>query len=89
MTKTAQNVLEIMNILPEEEQAFLYQMAKRLVLAWDPDYTKVTPKERADMEEAEREIERGECCTMEELCGDLGIDLSAKGGENGVEDLDL
>lgn len=81
MTKTAQNVLEIMDILPEEEQAFLYQMAKRLVLAWDPDYTKVTPKEHADMEEAEREIERGECCTMEELCKELGIDPTSENGE--------
>lgn len=27
------------------------------------------------MEEAEREIARGECCTMEELCKDLGIDF--------------
>lgn len=78
MTKTAQNVLEIMDILPEEEQVFLYQMAKRLVLAWDPDYTKVTPKERADMEEAERELERGECCTMEELCKELDIDMPVK-----------
>lgn len=60
------------------KQAFLYQMAKRLVLAWDPDYTKVTPKERADMEEAEREIERGECCTMEELCKELDIDVPVK-----------
>ncbi|MCM1334460.1 MAG: hypothetical protein NC084_04760 [Bacteroides sp.] len=59
------------------KRGILYEIKKRLVLAWDPDYTKVTPSERADMEEAEREIARGECCTMEELCAELGIDPSS------------
>lgn len=29
-------------------------------IAWDPDYTKVTPAERAELERAQREIENGE-----------------------------
>lgn len=29
---------------------------KKLVLAWDPDYTKVTPSEKAMLEEAEKDI---------------------------------
>lgn len=31
-----------------------YSLIKRLVRAWDPDYTKVTPAERAAIEEAEK-----------------------------------
>ncbi len=40
---------------------------KRLVLAWDPDYTKVTPGEKARMDIAEKELENGEYVTEEEL----------------------
>lgn len=29
-------------------------LCKRLVLAWDSDYTKVTPKEREQLEQAEK-----------------------------------
>lgn len=33
---------------------------KKLVVAWDPDYTKVTPSERKELEDAERDmIENG------------------------------
>ena len=30
-----------------------FELAKKLVLAWDSDYTKVTPKEARKLEEAE------------------------------------
>lgn len=30
---------------------------KKLVLAWDPDFTKLTPKERKELEEAENDTE--------------------------------
>ena len=42
-----------MNILPEDEQEFAYEFIKRLVLAWDPDYTKCTPEEARELEAAE------------------------------------
>ena len=41
------------NAIPEAD-------ARKLVIAWDPDYTKVTPAERAELERAQREIENGE-----------------------------
>ena len=41
------------NVLPETD-------ARKLVIAWNPDFTKVTPAERAKLEEAKREIENGE-----------------------------
>ena len=31
-----------------------YEFVKRLVLAWDPDYTKLTPEERSRLEAAEQ-----------------------------------
>ena len=41
------------NAIPEAD-------ARKVVIAWDPDYTKVTPAERAELERAQREIENGE-----------------------------
>ena len=32
---------------------YSYEFIKKLVLAWDPDFTKLTPAEAARMEEAE------------------------------------
>lgn len=34
----------------------MFEFIKKLVLAWDPDYTKVTPAERKALEEAEKDI---------------------------------
>jgi hypothetical protein len=40
-------------MLPSQEQDFAFEFVKRLVLAWDPDYTKLTPDERSHLEAAE------------------------------------
>lgn len=40
-------------MLPDAEQDFAYELIKRLILAWDPDFTKVTPEERVRLMEAE------------------------------------
>lgn len=45
-----------MEILPESDQNFALEFIKKLVLAWDPDYTKVTPAERKALEEAEKDV---------------------------------
>lgn len=54
MTQRVQEIAEILDFLPEQEQEFAYQMLKRIVLAWDPDFTKLTTKERKELEEAEK-----------------------------------
>lgn len=43
----------LMDVLPEEDKAFAYEFIKKLVLAWDPDFTKVTAEEAKRIEEAE------------------------------------
>lgn len=40
-------------MLPESEQQFAYELMKKLVLAWDPDFTKVTPAEAIQLKQAE------------------------------------
>ena len=44
---------KLMDLLPEADQDFAYEFIKKLVLAWDPDYTKVTPQEAKDIADAE------------------------------------
>ena len=43
----------MLEMLPEQEQNLAFELVSRLVLAWDPDYTKLTPMERIRLEEAE------------------------------------
>lgn len=53
MTKTIEQTVSMLEMLPLQEQNFALEFVKRLVLAWDPDYTKLTPSERKELEDAE------------------------------------
>lgn len=53
MTKTIEQTVSMLEILPAQEQIFALEFVKRLVLALDPDYTKLTPSERKKLEDAE------------------------------------
>ena len=53
MTKTIEQTVSMLEMLPAQEQNFALEFVKRLVLAWDPDYTKLTPSERTTLEKAE------------------------------------
>ena len=52
MSAATKQATELLEILPESEQAFALEFIKKLVLAWDPDFTKLTPTERAALEDA-------------------------------------
>ena len=60
MGHLARETAELIDVLPESDQGLIYELVKKLVLAWDPDYTKLTPRERLELEEADRQIARGE-----------------------------
>ncbi len=53
MSSIAIEAAHLMDALPEADQAFAYEFIKKLVLAWDPDFTKVTAEEAKRIEEAE------------------------------------
>ncbi len=55
MNTATKKVINLMEILPESEQNFALEFIKKLVLAWDSDFTKLTPAERKELEEAEEE----------------------------------
>ena len=56
MNGAIKEAVSLMEVLPETEQNFALEFIKRLVIAWDPDFTKVTLKERIALEEAEKDI---------------------------------
>ena len=49
-----------MEMLPESGQNFALEFIRKLVAAWDPDFTKLTPEERKRLEAAEQRIDNGE-----------------------------
>ena len=51
-TKTAE-IAKMIDMLPDSDKELAYELIKKLVLAWDPDYTKVTEQEYKDITEAE------------------------------------
>lgn len=53
MSEIAMDAARLMNMLPENDQNFAYEFIKKLVLAWDPDFTKLTPEEARRLKEAE------------------------------------
>ncbi len=54
MSTIVMQAAELMQSLPQSEQAFAYEFIKKLVLAWDPDFTKVTDDEKQRIADAER-----------------------------------
>lgn len=53
MESIAESTAKMIDILPENEQMFAYEFVKRLVRAWDPDFTKLTKDEARCLREAE------------------------------------
>lgn len=60
MNGAVKEAVSLMEVLPESEQNFALEFIKKLVLAWDPDYTKVTPAEKKALEDAEEDIAEDE-----------------------------
>lgn len=54
MSEKAMQIAEMLDMLPEQEQNLAFEMLKRIVLAWDADFTKVTEQERKEIETAEQ-----------------------------------
>ena len=67
MSTTAQQAAAMIDMLPASDQQLAFELIKKLVLAWDPDYTKVTPSEAAALEEAEKNFENGEYYTDSDI----------------------
>ena len=63
MAPIAQQIADMVDMLPEKDQALAFELVKKLVLAWDPDFSKVPPAEKAEIDKAAAELEAGEYVT--------------------------
>lgn len=71
MSEKTKEMFQLVDMLPESEQNFINEMIKRVFLAWDPDFTKLTPAERKRVEQAEQELENGEFFSHDEVWNDV------------------
>ena len=67
MSAITKEAINLMEILPESEQNFALEFIKKLVLAWDPDFTKLTLTEKKELDDADVEIRNGETVSHEEI----------------------
>lgn len=67
MSTATKEVINLMEILPESEQMFALEIIKKLVRAWDSDFTKATPLECSAMDEAMRDFECGDTVSHDEI----------------------
>ncbi|MCI8845979.1 MAG: hypothetical protein HFI04_06375 [Lachnospiraceae bacterium] len=56
MSGTVKKAISLMEMLPESGQNFALEFIRKLVAAWDPDFTKVTPAERNALEKVEKDM---------------------------------
>ncbi len=54
MSDKSKQIAEMIDILPDNDKDLAYELIKKLVLAWDPDFTKATEQERKNIEAAEQ-----------------------------------
>ena len=70
MSAISNEIVSLVEMLPENEQALAYQLVRRIVLAWDSDYTKLTPKERQRLEDAEKDFINGDIVNHNDISWD-------------------
>jgi len=64
--KTLQTA-ELLDILPDEDILLVNALIKKLVIAWDPDFTKVTARERELLEKIDSEMKNGDFVSEEDV----------------------
>mgnify|MGYP000986281523 FL=1 len=67
MTANEQEMLRLYNFLPDVDKDFALTFMKKLVLAWDPDFTKLTPVERADLDAAREDLLNGKAVSHADI----------------------
>ena len=64
---TTLQTAELLDILPDEDVSIVNALIKKLVIAWDPDFTKVTARERELLEKSDNEMKNGDFVSEEDF----------------------
>lgn len=65
LKETTLQTAELLDILPDEDVSIVNALIKKLVIAWDPDFTKVTAGERELLEKSDSEMKNGDFVSEE------------------------
>ena len=58
---------ELLDILSDEDIAIMNALVKKLVIAWDSEFTKLTAREKELLEKADEEMKNGEYISEEDF----------------------
>lgn len=67
MSEQTRELFKIVDMLPETEKQLIDEMIKRVILAWDPNFTKLTQEETKLLMQSEMERQQGETFSMGEI----------------------
>ena len=67
MSNVAMQTAQLIDMLPEKDAMLINELVKKLVRAWDPDFTKVTEEESVVLDQADKEMKNGEYFTDDEV----------------------
>lgn len=59
MSNNTKQLINLYELLPETNQQMLLELTKKLLIAYDPDYTKLLPNEKSDLEDALDDLKNG------------------------------
>ena len=64
---TTLQTAELLDILPDEDVSIINALIKKLVIAWDPDFTKVAVRESELLEKSDLEMKSGDFVSEEDF----------------------
>ena len=67
MSNTLTETISLLGILPEDDISLVNTMVKKLIKAWDPDFTKLTPSEAEELDSILAEMDAGEYVTDDDI----------------------
>ena len=67
MSAGTKEVAKLMEIMPESELNFALELTRKQVHARDTDFKKLTMREKAELTEAQKEIENGESVSHKDI----------------------
>lgn len=65
--RIVKDINKLVEMLPQNERILVYELVKRMVFAWDSDYTKLTDEERKRLELGKKDFENGDTINHEEI----------------------
>lgn len=67
MSAGTKEVAKLMEIMPESELNFALELTRKQVQERDTDFKKLTMREKAELTEAQKEIENGESVSHKDI----------------------